>query len=74
MTKEEMQLLKSRIDRGTVKIFCIDGEEIIAKILSVSKDEKDVIFDIVSTNRQKKYTNRQGAYMCHFDEIRSVTE
>jgi len=73
MTENEIHILKTKIDNGTVRISFFDGEETIAKILSVSEPEKDIIFDVVSTNRNDKYKGKTGAHLVRFDEVSAVS-
>ena len=72
MTKNNIKLLQSKIDNGTVKICFTDGEEVLAKIISVSESEKDIIFDITHTNHKNKYAGKKGVFSAKFDEIKSV--
>jgi hypothetical protein len=72
MKKENIQLLISKVDNDPVEIHFVDGEVVIAKILSVSESEKDVIFRIVSTNRL--LPQKKGVLRATFDEIDSVSE
>ena len=73
MTKNDLDVLTSRIDR-LVRIDCIDGEVLVAKILLVAEQEEEIIFDLVSTNRQDKYQklDKQPAYLLRFKHIASV--
>jgi small nuclear ribonucleoprotein (snRNP)-like protein len=73
MNKENIHFLKSKIDNCTINIHCVDGEEIAAKVVSVSEAEKDIVCDIISTNRQEKYKNKQAACLIRYEEIESVS-
>lgn len=73
MNVDDIQFLKSKVDSGIVKINFFDGEEMKAKILSVSENEQDVICNIISSNHGTKYTGRKGACLLHFSEIESVS-
>jgi len=73
MTETDLLLLKSSIDR-VVKITCYDGETLLAKVLSVSDEDEDVIYDIVSTTKESHYEKRdeQPAYLIGFRDIEKV--
>ena len=73
MTQNDLQLLKASIDQ-IVKITCSDGEILVAKVLSVSEEEEDVIYDLVKTTRDEHYEKRdvQPAYLIHFRSITRV--
>ena len=44
------------------------------RILSVSADERDVVYDLISTSRESQYdkADPQPAYLMKFDDIESV--
>jgi hypothetical protein len=73
MDAETLQTLKIQVDK-IAKIICFDGEVIVAKILFVSETEEDVIYDLVSTNRESQYEkhDKQPAYQVCFRDIKSV--
>jgi hypothetical protein len=73
MTADDLSVLKDHIDR-VVTIDCMDGEVLTAKVLVVSEEDEDIIFDLVSTNRQDKYEklDRQPAYLLRFQHITHV--
>lgn len=61
-----------------VRFHCKDGEIIVGELHSVSEDETDVIFDLVSSNRQGRYqvfdqVFGDCAFRLTFDEIDFVT-
>jgi hypothetical protein len=57
-----------------VRFHCKDGEIIVGELHSVSEDETDVSFDLVSSNRQERYqVFGDCAFRLAFDEIDSVT-
>src|SRR6202034_2768435 len=70
MSGSDLSTLKSHVDR-VAKIHTLDGEVIVAKILFVSESEEDVIYDLVSTNRESQYEklDQQPAYRIRFEEI-----
>lgn len=76
MKKAEIDLLKQHIDNGIVFLQCKDGEQITARVLSVSETEQDVICDILSTSHPDRYSNGQikDAHLIHFSEIDNVRE
>lgn len=64
--------LKIRVDQ-TATFRCKDGEVIVGRILFVSDEDRDVIYDLVSSNRMDRYRSlRDCAYRLTFDEIDSV--
>ena len=71
MNNENMDFLKSRMDGESVTIHFVDGETTTAKIISVSEDEKDIIFRIISTDREAPL--KKGVIRATFDEIVSVS-
>lgn len=73
MTIEDLNVLKAHIDQ-TVRLDCIDGEVIKAKLILVSEEDQDIIFDLICTNRQDKYEklDRQPAYLLRFQHIQHV--
>ena len=73
MTKSDLQLLKSSIDR-IVRITCSDGEILVAKVHAVSDEDEDVIYDLVSTTKESHYEKRdeQPAYSIGFRDIERV--
>ena len=73
MTVDDLRLLKDNVGKH-VRIFCTDGETIVAKIHVVSDEDQDVIYDIVSTTRPKRAAVHGGepAYLVSFGEIERV--
>jgi hypothetical protein len=71
MNKTDLQLLKSR---AVVRIKCMDGEVILAKVQLVSEEDEDVIYDLVSTTKESRYEkhDEQPAYLIRFEDIESV--
>jgi hypothetical protein len=73
MTEDEIKYLKSKVDNGITKILFHDGEEVTGKIISVSESEKDIIYDLVSTNRPRSSAGEEGAsVLAYFNDIKSV--
>lgn len=57
-----------------VRFHCKDGEIIVGKLHSVSEEETDVIYDLISSNRQDRYQSFGNcAFRLTFDEIEFVT-
>ena len=74
MTDKDLQILKDNVNKQ-VRIVCEDGEELIAKIVSVSEDEGDVIYELIWTNREsnyEKFDEKPGGYLTPFTEIKYV--
>jgi len=73
MTAADLDILKRHIDK-TVTIRCIDGEVLAAKILVVSDEDEDIVFDLISTTREDKYEklDKQPAYLLRFRHIAQV--
>ena len=77
MTDAEIQCLKENIDK-LVEIQTVDGEHLIAKILSVFHsdewDEHEVFYEVVSSNMIDSYhhVGSPGGYALDFDKIVSV--
>jgi hypothetical protein len=76
MTETDINTLKSNIDRR-VKIKTIDGDYLVAKILSVFAEESDadMFFELVSTSRPELYkrTGQVGGYSIPLNDIVSVS-
>ena len=73
MTESDLQLLRASIDK-VVKITCSDGEILLAKVLAVSDEDEDVIYDLLSTTKESHYEKRdeQPAYLIRFRDIERV--
>jgi hypothetical protein len=73
MTKTEIELLKACVDR-LIRVHCQDGEVFVGKALSVWDEEQDLVYDLISTNRESQYekADQQPAYVIKFDDIDSV--
>jgi hypothetical protein len=73
MEESGIAFLKTRIDH-TATLHCKDGEVIVGRIHFVSDEDRDVIYDLVSSNRMDRYSSPEGsAYCLTFDEIESVS-
>jgi hypothetical protein len=73
MNSSDLQLLRAKVD-STLRIFFVDGEIVTAKVVFVSDEDRDVIYDIVASNRPDKYSDSEtkSAYLANFDDIVSV--
>lgn len=73
MTERDLQVLKANID-NVVRIFCDNGEIILAKVHAISDEDQDVIYDLVSTTRLSQYEkhDEQPAYLIKFENIEHV--
>jgi len=73
MNTKDLEILKANIDK-VIKIICRDGETLLAKVVLVSEDDEDVVYDLVSTTRESQYEkfDKQPAYRITFQEIESV--
>jgi len=73
VTENDLQLLKASIDK-VVRITCSDGEILLAKIHSVSDEDEDIIYDLVTTTKESHYEKRdeQPAYLIRFRDIERV--
>ena len=73
MTQNDINLLKSRVDR-TVRFHCKDGETIVGTVHFVSEKEQDVIYDLISSDRSERYESfADSAHQLTFDEIDHVS-
>lgn len=68
-----LRILKESRNR-IVKISCSDGEVFLGKVLVVSDEDEDVVYDLVSTNRPEQYDRfgRDCAYRVKLEDILSV--
>jgi small nuclear ribonucleoprotein (snRNP)-like protein len=73
MDAKDIELLKDSIDH-TVVLRCTDGEVIVAEIHSVSEEDQDIIYDVVSSSRPDEYrgTGEKAAYLIPMSEVSSV--
>jgi len=73
MNANDLETLKTNIDR-MVKIDTFDGESLLAKVVLVSEEDQDVIYELVSTSRESQYEkfDEQPAYRIAFQDIKSV--
>jgi hypothetical protein len=75
MTEDAIPILKESSGKQ-LEIHCKDGEVMEIKIISVSESERDVVYDLVSTNRPERYigqNTKATSYLTTFDEIDTVT-
>lgn len=69
----DIELLKTRID-GKVQLHCKDGEIVVGTLHFVSEEERDVVYDLISSNRMERYQSHgDSAYRLTFEEIAFVT-
>jgi hypothetical protein len=73
MNAKDLEVLKANVDK-TVKIKSCDGESLIGKVVFVSEEDQDVLYELVSTSRESQYEkfDQQPAYRMTFQEIESV--
>lgn len=73
MSARHLELLHASVDKW-VKITTCDGESLIAKVLIVSEEDHDIVYELVSTSRESQYEkfDQQPAYRITFQEIASV--
>ena len=73
MNEADLRLLKLSVDK-LVRITRNDGEVLVAKVHAVSDEHGDVVFDLVSTNRESRYEkhDEQPAYAIDYKDIKSV--
>lgn len=73
MTELDLHVLRASVDQ-VVKIICFDGEIILAKIHTVSDQDEDVVYDLISTTKESQYEthDEQPAYLIKFSEIERV--
>lgn len=73
MNAKDLETLNSNVDR-VVKIVTCDGESLLAKVVLVSEEDEDIIYELISTNRESQYEklDEQPAYRIAFDEIQTV--
>ena len=76
MTDADLDTLKSNIDKR-VQIRTVDGEQMVAKVISVFAEESDadMFFELVSTFRPELYAKieRVGGYSLPLKDIASVS-
>jgi len=73
MTPNDFETLKASKDK-VVRIDTLDGETLIAKVLLVSEEDEDVVFELISTTHEGQYEkfDQQPAYAIDFKKIKSV--
>jgi small nuclear ribonucleoprotein (snRNP)-like protein len=73
MTQRDIELLRASINKA-VRVRCRDGEVFVGKAISVSEEEQDLIYDVITTSRESQYrrSDLHPAYRIMFDEIESV--
>jgi hypothetical protein len=69
MKPEDVERLKQHQD-GVVRIACTDGEVLDAKIISVSDEYRDAIYELVSSTTPEKYPRGNSvAYVIKWADI-----
>jgi len=73
MTKSDIEVLKSNIEKR-IRVQCKDGEVFIGRAISVSEEEQDLIYDLISTTRESRYekSDKQPSYLTRFQDIEPV--
>ncbi len=75
MTETDIEILKTSIDE-CVQIMTVDGEQLIAKLISVFAEESDpdMFFELVSTSHPQLYAQKEklGGYSLPLADILSV--
>jgi hypothetical protein len=71
MTDEQLTQLRAS-DGKILKITCSDGEILQAKIVYVNEDHRDVICNLLSTNKPEKY--KKEGRVCLSVEWDDVTD
>jgi hypothetical protein len=73
MTREAIDFLR-KSEGNVIQLICTDGEVLVAKILDVSLEHGDVVYDLVKTNMPERYPKHdvQPAFSTPFDQIVSA--
>ena len=75
MEKPDLEILQSNIDKH-VQITTVDGEQMIAKLISVFAEESDpdIFFELVSSSHPHLYAQKDnlGGYSLPLADIFSV--
>ena len=73
MNESDLRLLKASQDK-LLRIYCRDGEILVARVSYVWDEYADVTYDVVSSNQEAKYKEhgRRAAYTVRFQDIESV--
>jgi hypothetical protein len=73
MTETDLNVLRANVDK-VVRIVCYDGEILLAKVHTVSDEDEDVIYDLISTTKESQYEKHddQPAYLIRFRDIERV--
>ncbi len=68
----EIERLRSYTDK-LVRLEAHDGEVMVVKVHTMQDEYQDFIYDIVSTNRESKYTQplTLSAYVMRYDDVLS---
>ena len=73
MTQHDVILLQQSINK-VIRLTCTDGEVITLRVDSIDTQDKEIVYEMLSTTDESKYEkhDRQPAYLIHFHEIASV--
>ena len=73
MTEQDLELLRASVGK-VIRIVCHDGEHMLARVHAVSDEDKDVIYDVVSTTKESQYEKHDEppAYLIKFEDIKYV--
>ncbi|MBS1839378.1 MAG: hypothetical protein JSS69_19000 [Acidobacteria bacterium] len=73
MNTTDAEILKASVGK-TLKITTYDGETLMAKVVLVSEEDADLIYELILTNRESQYEkfDEQPAYRIGFNEIEGV--
>ncbi|HET9365644.1 MAG TPA: hypothetical protein VFP71_11610 [Candidatus Angelobacter sp.] len=73
MTQADLDLLKNSANK-VVRIFCHNGETMLAKVHFVSEEDRDLIYDLIATTTESQYEkhDEQPAYLIGFEHIKRV--
>lgn len=73
MNAVDLQVLKANIGHQVI-LHCTDGETILAELHSVSEEDEDLIYDVVSSSRSKEAVGGKGgpAYLMPLSDVQSV--
>ncbi len=73
MTESGLEILKANIDK-LVRVRCRDGEVFVVKALFISEEDRDLIYDLVSSNKGSPHETleKHPAYLIRFEDIDAV--
>ncbi len=73
MRESDIAVLQQSEDK-LVRLYCTDGEQLVAKIILADMQNEEIVFELISTTDESKYEkfDRQPAYLIHFQDITSI--